>query len=134
MCIPLSLLGNGLVKTLLRQPIHTKQQKNYWTHCLPCSLCHIKESRQLVLPRIFCFTNDKKIIMNFLKYWQNTPTNQRDKEVGFLKDLWISFISCVWPDVCGVFSETVQIIVKHFKQCADMLQLFSLHWIKLIFC
>jgi hypothetical protein len=42
MCIPLSTLGNGSVKTLLRQRIHTQQHKNCWTRRFLCGPCRIK--------------------------------------------------------------------------------------------
>jgi hypothetical protein len=57
MCIPLSLLGNGSVKTLLRQRKHTKQWKNFGGHRFLCGLCLIKESRGLLLPRTYCFSS-----------------------------------------------------------------------------
>jgi hypothetical protein len=41
MRIPLSLLGNSSVKTLLRQQIHRQQYKN-WTRCFLCFRCCIK--------------------------------------------------------------------------------------------
>jgi hypothetical protein len=55
MCIPLSLLGNGSVKTLPLQRIHKQQYKTFWTHRFLCGPCRIKESRGLVLPGSSCF-------------------------------------------------------------------------------
>jgi hypothetical protein len=54
MCIPLSLLGNGSVKTLSLQRIHT-QQYNCWRHLFYAVCVVSKESRRLVLPRTSCF-------------------------------------------------------------------------------
>jgi hypothetical protein len=41
-CILLSLLGNGSVKTFPRQRIHTQQYKNCWTRLFVCDPCRIE--------------------------------------------------------------------------------------------
>jgi hypothetical protein len=41
MCIHISLLGNGSVKTLPRQRIHTQQENNCWTSRFLCGPCRI---------------------------------------------------------------------------------------------
>jgi hypothetical protein len=47
-CVSLpSLLGNGSVKTLPRQRIHTQELKNCWTCCYLCDTCHIKGKREI---------------------------------------------------------------------------------------
>jgi hypothetical protein len=51
-CIPLSLLGNGSVKTLPRQRIHTRELKNWILYAV--HVVSKTRSRQLVLPRISC--------------------------------------------------------------------------------
>jgi hypothetical protein len=51
--ISLSLLGNGSVKMLPQQRIHTQRQKNCWTRRFLCGPCRIKGSRRLVVPSIF---------------------------------------------------------------------------------
>jgi hypothetical protein len=54
MCIPLSLLGNGSVKSSLRQRIYMQQYNNSWACYFLCGLYRIKISRRLVLPRTSC--------------------------------------------------------------------------------
>jgi hypothetical protein len=53
--IPLTLVGNGSVRTLPRQRIHRKQYKNCWTRPFLCDPWLMKESMWLVLPRTSCF-------------------------------------------------------------------------------
>jgi hypothetical protein len=49
-CIPLSLLGNGSIKTLPPRRIHTKEDKNYLTRRFVCGPCLVRESKWLILP------------------------------------------------------------------------------------
>jgi hypothetical protein len=57
-------LGNGSVKSLPRQRIHTLQYKNCWTRRFICGPCLSKEIKWLVLPRTSC------LMVNFLyKTW-----------------------------------------------------------------
>jgi hypothetical protein len=51
--IPVSLLGNGSVETLPRQRIDTIEELLDASF----SVCHIKESRRLLLPRTSCLSD-----------------------------------------------------------------------------
>jgi hypothetical protein len=53
--IPLSLLGNGLTKTLPRQRVHAQQQ-NCWTRRFLCGSCPIKGKSGISSPHHFLFS------------------------------------------------------------------------------
>jgi hypothetical protein len=61
MCIPLSLLGDGSVKKLPWQRIHTQKLKNWWRRRSPSVRDLSKESRWLVLPRTSCLLSVRSL-------------------------------------------------------------------------
>jgi hypothetical protein len=70
MSIPLSLLGNGSMKTLPLRRIHTQKQKNWWTHRLLCGSCHIYGKQAISSSQNFLFSLQ---ILPFL--WNETHYN-----------------------------------------------------------
>jgi hypothetical protein len=70
LCIPLSLLGNGLVKTLMRLQI--QEEDNCWTPCFLCGSCHIKGKQAINSSKNFLFLlseiQNLVLIVPFLRY------------------------------------------------------------------
>jgi hypothetical protein len=63
----LSPLGNGSVKTLPQQRIHTQQWKNCWTFSFLSGTCRIEGSWRSIIPRTSCFIVYIVIFSHFLQ-------------------------------------------------------------------
>jgi hypothetical protein len=88
MRISLSLLGNGWVKTLPRQRIHTQEWKNCRMHRFLSDSCRIKENSRLVLHRTSYFISRTIVTVGTCR--ELASKDHRGRRLVFFIDVTLS--------------------------------------------